>query len=83
MSTFVRTSKGYINSHFIVRIEITDPANALIYFTGPGNDLTAEVKGDEEVRELKTLLALPVAKEPGYTGDSIPEYPDEDRKSKR
>lgn len=82
MSKFIRTSKGYINSHFIARIEIADASNALIYFTGPGSDFAAEVKGEEEVRELKALLALPVPKEPGYTGDAMHEYP-EGRKTKK
>ena len=76
MGKFVRTNKGYINSNFIIRVEIPDAQRALVHFQGVGAETEAEVKGEEEVRELKTLLELPVPREDGYTGASMHEYPE-------
>ena len=76
MGKFVRTDKGYINSEYIIRVEIPEAQRALIHFRSAGSEATAEIKGEEEVRELKTILELPVPREEGYTGSSMHEYPE-------
>lgn len=82
MGKFIRTSKGYINSDFIVRIEIKGE-DAHVMFEAAGSESMAEIKGSEEVREMRTLLELPVPRPEGYTGEEVKEYPETTSKSRR
>ncbi|PWT90933.1 MAG: hypothetical protein C5B54_06265 [Acidobacteria bacterium] len=70
---FVRTNKGYINESFIIRVEIASAESAMVHFTTMSGVDTAEVRGDEEIRDLKVALDLRAPRTPGAIGNLLEE----------